>query len=606
MLVRVCPSVGARITRFALALLLVTACAPGPDPTTVPSTGTPTTPSSKVDTAPCNRAVGSAAQLTALDEAPPPPDAPGAAPPGAKLNAGRRPTTPVNPDAVIPEQPVGPTVLPAPGAQDPGEPRAVVPLTATRAVGRSSQIAEPEVAVKGDLMLLTWNWGAAQSLDGGTSLTYLDPFAEFDGTTTDDGFCCDQLAHYDPEHDLWLWVLQYSRAPGQSGNNRVRIATATGDEAFRERRFSYWDVTAQEAGFDDGIWLDQTKLGTTDGYLYLSINAYAARPPDGTGQFQAAIVYRIALDQLAAGEAVTPVCFTTSDQLDAFDRPLFAPYPVRDATDTMYLAAHHDTTVLGVWRWPDDAASPTYHRVRDFDTDGRPIGFPLELERVVDDGSTVLQKKFTCERTDPSAPAASPTMAPGRVQPSDWCRRSDDRLSSGWLADGHLGFAWNVTQDSGTGAGWPYPYVWVILIDESRVTACELGECVLAYPHIRNGTVAFQHGRIAPNSRGDLGGMVLMGGGASPLSCVAIVRDRDAPAETSWDAMLVERSDVEPLTPTSGDYLGVWPDGGNDRTWTGTCMTLEANATLEPRRPATVQLTQFGRRADAPQPDDAR
>ena len=596
----------AGIVRLILIVAVIGSCSPAPSPTPARPSVQPSPAAADVETTPCNQDVGATAQLQAFDEPPEPPDAPGAGPPpSTQLNPGRKPTTPVDADAVIPEQPVGATVLLPPGAQDPGDPRAVVAYAPPRSLGPSSQIAEPEVAVNGDLMLLTWNWGAAQSFDGGATIpVYLDPFAEFEGVSTDDGFCCDQLAHHVPApYDMWLWILQYKRVDGRGGNNRVRLAVAKGDAAFRERRFSYWDITAQQAGFEDGIWFDQTKLGTTDRYLYLSINAFAPRAPDGDGSFRAAVVHRISLEQLAAGGAVTPECFSTSDQVDAFGRPLFGPYPVRNATDTMYLATHHDASTLGVWRWPDESSTPTYHLVRDFDANGRPLRYPLAFEQFVDDdGATRLRSKFSCERGDPAIPALPAPSPAGAVARSDWCRRSDDRLSSGWLAEGRLGFAWNVSQDTEAGGIWRYPWVWAIVIDETKLTDCGLGGCILDYPHIRNEGVAFQHARIAPNARGDLGGVVMMGGGASALSCVAVVRDRGATETASWDALLVERSDLEPLQPTSGDYLGIWPDGGNDLTWSGTCMTLEPGGNLRPQRPATVHVTRFGRAADGVSP----
>lgn len=563
---------------FGLAALAA-ACASAPPATLspAPTSGDPTpqpdgTRSTAIDTQPCRLAEARSAELRAYEDPPQRPDVPGAQPtPPIVLNPGRKPPTPDDPDGVVvTDDDLGPTVLLPPGAHDPDAEDPVVlfqqPLTIRGAP--ASEIAEPEVAVSGESMLITWNWGAAQSFDGGRTASYLNPHLEM--TPADDGFCCDQLAEHVPSHDLWIWVLQYLRVETPGGNNRIRLAAARGDAAFAARQFDYWDVTAQQAGFGDGIWLDQPKLGVTERHLYLSINAFHPKEPHGDGQFVAALVMRLPLAELAAGSELQPVCFTTTDQLDAWGQPLFGPYPVRRAADTMYLASHFSRSTLAVWRWPDDAAAPTLQQVSDADEAGRPKSYPRA-------------PLYSCQREGSNNPVMS-----------DWCTRSDDRLHSGWLHGGELGFAWNVSQDASTGK--PFPFVWVLILSEERLSSCAAGQCVLAYPHIWHSQTAFQYGTVAPNSRGDLGAVAVWGGGRSYMGCAVLVRDRATPPERGWDLASVAASDTDSRRPASGDYLGITSAGGND-SWTASCMTLSAAGG---DNYAEIHAASFGRRSDQP------
>ncbi|CAN5195772.1 hypothetical protein BH24CHL7_BH24CHL7_16080 [soil metagenome] len=557
-----------RLWRVAGALVIA-GCAAAP-PVTLPPSDPHTLPpatasSTEVETAPCNQSTGGDVALEAYSEPPERPTAPGAqSPPPVPLNIGRKPPTPEDPDAVVPDDPgLGPSMLPAPGAEDPVTPESLILYQPpqTLAGAPTSQIAEPEVAVHGQNMMVTWNWGAAQSLDGGRTMQYLDPFR--DVPPADDGFCCDQLVEHVPDQDLWLWVLQYLRVETQTGNNRVRLAVARGDDAFARRQFKYWDFTAQDAGLADSIWFDQPKLGLTERHLFLSINAFNPKEPFADGRFRAAVILRIDLDQLANGQEVTPTCLTTTS---------FGPYPVRHARDTMYLAAHTSASVLGVWRWPDDAGSPTFHRVRDVNDQGQPVAYPLRTE------------PYSCQRTGAPSEAAS-----------DWCARSDDRLHSGWLAGSNLGFAWNVPADPS--ASRPYPYVWAVMLDEAALTACEAGQCVVEYPHIWSPDLAFQYATIMANERGDLGGVVLWGGGQYRLGCAVLLRDQFTAQEVGFDVLSVAASDMDTVRPETGDYLAVTPDSPTASTWAASCMTLSR---ARGEHPTAVHVARFGRAQDRP------
>jgi hypothetical protein len=513
-----------------------------------------------------------------------PEDIPGAqGPEEDELNDGDIPPVPVHDGGSV--QGAGTTpaspVLP-PAAQGQGSPTDLVTYgePTTHPKGEREQLAEPSVTAHGDRVLMTWNTQAAVSGDGGKDFDYFKLGSLGSFRTADGGYCCDQLTQYVPAYDLWIWVLQYWPSETAPGNNRIRIAIAKGDAAFDARRFSFWDLTAQMAGYPDGIWFDQPKLGVSDRHAFLSINAFTPRTPTVKPVFQAAVVFRIPLDQLAASTSIAPLAFTTASQRNPFGTPLPSVRPAQVTKGTMYLGTHYDTATLGVWSWPDDRQSPSFHRVLDVDAAGSALHYPIPFE--VKDGKNV-SVPFSCRRSGAADPAAS-----------DWCNRGDSRVISAWLGPQGLGFAWNVGQDPSR--DWAYPSVWVELIDPAKIDACDSGQCVLGNPIIRNAGFAFQYGTIAPDARGDLGGVVLYGGGNENLSCAVIVHDANTAAAHYWDVGSIATSDMDPPKPISGDYLGVSVDGRSGTSWVAGCMTLRRAMSS----PTAVHFVRFGRRVDEP------
>jgi len=82
----------------------------------------------------------------------------------------------------------------------PPTPRIINSDTDIVSIGVSTGIVnEPTVSQNGDLVFLTWNWGTARSINGGTSFTFTDPFSDF-------FMCCDQDSIYSPAHDIFCLV----------------------------------------------------------------------------------------------------------------------------------------------------------------------------------------------------------------------------------------------------------------------------------------------------------------------------------------------------------------------------------------------------------------
>ena len=87
-------------------------------------------------------------------------------------------------------------------------------LTAPGAQDTASSVDEPSVAMNGQTVFYTGNWYAAVSSDAGKTFSFINPasaFQPFDPPGS--SFCCDQVVHYIPSIDTFVWLLQYGPSP---------------------------------------------------------------------------------------------------------------------------------------------------------------------------------------------------------------------------------------------------------------------------------------------------------------------------------------------------------------------------------------------------------
>ena len=555
-------SAPARALLLVLAIVAVGCGTQAPPTNGLPQVPTPqapqTQPAGGTELAACPIVPAhDAAAASYLSKPPEPNDIPGAGEPDEEeMNEGEKPPTPPDPSGIVDaDAGLPPAAIKPPAAQGQELPTDVVLYRQPASVTNVSPIAEPNIASAGSATLMTWNWGAARSFDGGTTLQYMNPYKDLSDSTVaapDGGFCCDQLAHHDDARNLWIWVLQYRTAEEHHrGNNRIRIAVAHGNEAFT----NYWDLRSTGSGGlpSDG-WYDQPKIGTTGGHLFLAINVFGPDSPlNGKPPFLADIVYRLDLDDLANGSDTQPDCFTTSGQPDASKTPIWGVVPVRQAIDTMFLGAHFSLSTLAVWRWPDSDTQPTI-RYAPAQANGKPESYPAT-------------SKYSCLRTGVTDPD------------TDWCARASDEITTAWLSGASLGFAWTAAPDPAN--GWPYPSVWANVIDTTRLDGCIVGGCVVQTPKMRSPTLAFEYAAIAPNSTGELGASVLYGGAAQRESCAVGILGSSG-STPNWQLTSVATSDREPDQPVAGDYQGIWPASGG-ATWAAACMLLNSAGTATGR-----------------------
>jgi hypothetical protein len=575
----------ARSTKLIFALLIAAlfSCTPDQPQTFPPARPTisarapaATAAAVEVETSPCSAVATNSVQFAA--SAQPPDVAPGAGEEVEDVDQGEPEPIPVDPEGrpfEVGELPLAPP----PGAQDEPQQDDVAvfgsPKTILLPFPQTYMTAEPNVAVKGNRVFMTWNRMAATSSDLGVGHQYLFPIGtnQSSGDITAGGFCCDQLAHYVERYDLWLWILQYEPA---NNRNWIRLAVAHGQEGFDKHIYDEIDFTPQDAGLPTGLTYDQAKIGTSSENLFVSINVV-----NTDNKVKSSVVIRVPLAQLANSEPIRPTCLHPKDPQGTTKDSLM---PVRLAGDTMYLATHINSTTLAVWRWPDSQSRPTYQLVRQPAANGGYVSYPGHW---VPEGDSWRAIDYSCPRTNAAAS-------------TDWCSRpgrgggsaNDERITTGWLANGRIGFAWNARQDPEH--GFPYPWVWSIVIDESRLANCAAGGCIVEYPYLALDNTAVQYPAIAPNAAGDLGGVVLLGGGELDLTCSVIVHDSLTDPASRWDRWNAVESNRAP-GETSGDYLGIWPNGGNDRSWTAGCMTMTTGAA-----PVAVHFVRFGRKFNEP------
>ena len=139
---------------------------------------------------------------------------------------------------------------------------------------------EPSVAENGQTIMTTGNFWMSLSEDGGSTFTTVNPTTIFPEDYG--GFCCDQVLTYVPQHDLFVWLLQYSSS---GGRNAIRIAVQTTDvvRSSNGTAWTYWDFTNNT--FASSGALDYNDMSFGDSFLYWSssvgggANRYVVRVP---------------------------------------------------------------------------------------------------------------------------------------------------------------------------------------------------------------------------------------------------------------------------------------------------------------------------------------
>jgi hypothetical protein len=486
-----------------------------------------------------------------------------------------------------PNEGVGPTEYAAPGAKEaqlssipPTRPAALGDLVvftntmAYRGVPKNpvDAVTEPTVAMNGKRVLLTWNWGAAASQDGGRTFPQLlDPNKLEKRPGSDEllSFCCDQLAYHVPSTgsrpELWFWVVQSNHETREHEARRdqvVRLQWLVGKGPFDLTTFSALDYSARSlSGLPDDYWLDQPRIAATQEHVFIAVNMYDS---SGRDDYQASYVIRLSAADLASGwqPPQEEILKVGSRKSGAAGLVGFSS----GATDTMYFAGPFSRSRLRVWKWPDDSKHPDGHTLVKHEADGR-------------------QRDYDCRRKVPGARRTVPRAT------VNWCGRDANggRVLTGWVAKGIVGFAWNAPANPE--AGFRYPYVHVVQLDEGSL---ELHD----EPSILLNHTAVNYAALVPNGRGEIGGVVLLGGGDSYEKCAAVTRDpRADDRSVGWARKVVDASDGAPQKP-SGDYLGATTTTPGGNVWAATCMTFHGHD--HGPHPAEVRFATFGRAEDRP------
>jgi len=401
-----------------------------------------------------------------------------------------------------------------------------------------SSTDEPSVSYVGDTVFMTGNWWAARSLDGGSEFDYISPYSAFPSSYG--GFCCDQTTYYDPHYNITIWQLQY--VTDGNSNNAERIAVAQGEPGLQNLSFYYYDFTPQQVGYASGFWADYPEISASYENLFLAYNVY-----DSGGNYAGSVINRIALASLAQCCA--------GFNYGAYSNTGGTYAPAQGAYNTMYLMQHVDTDTLRLWTWADSAGSAS----------------TLDINH-----TSYAQNAHVC--TSPDGHNA--------------CGRDDSRPKGGWVANGVIGFFWDASQGSQGFGTFPYPYVFVVRINESS-------KALIDQPYIWNNGTSWQYPSVSVNARGHLGWSLVYGagGGGYPSSVAGLWDD------IGTGYVFADSSAAAPNDNRWGDYTTVRTHSGwyNGYTFamanyviTGACAG-SGNSCANVR----IRFSHFGRERDS-------
>jgi hypothetical protein len=160
---------------------------------------------------------------------------------------------------------------------------------------------DPSGASMGNVVLASGNTYASLSTDGGRTFIQLEPTKIFPNRDAarnliDGGLCCDQIVHYIPSIDRFVWLMQFNRGP--TGPNRLRIAVASPQDIIDSNgtAWTFWDLTSTSFGLGNNSSLDYPDIGFGDTFLYISVNVLGFR--------ETLTVVRIPLSDLKNGQTI--------------------------------------------------------------------------------------------------------------------------------------------------------------------------------------------------------------------------------------------------------------------------------------------------------------
>lgn len=385
-----------------------------------------------------------------------------------------------------------------------------LPTSATG--GQTSTVGEPTLGNNGSQIFYAGNWYAARSLDNASSWAYINPYAAF--PSADGGiFCCDQTLIYDPTRDLTIWLLQYEK---RNNTNTLRVAIKKGTgggicDFYHDLRPG--DVNAAWST----EWFDYNSAALSNNYLYITTNSFG----DATTGWRRSVVFRINLDNLAGGGALSYNYFSTTA-----NGSLRCTQGAREA---MYFGSHNGPSQLRVFTWPESSTSVTYNDVN------------------------------VTPWTSGSYSAPGPD---GR----NWLTRTDDRITGAFLSNGVIGFLWTANSQ----AARPLPYVRAVRIDAQS-------KALISEPDIWSSSFAYAYPDGCASDSGVVGITLFRGGGpVYPTHVVGIW----LPLLNTWQLADTKAGTSGPDDGKWGDYLTCRRHAPDGQTFIASGYTLQGGALL--------------------------
>jgi hypothetical protein len=399
---------------------------------------------------------------------------------------------------------------------------AVLRLPADATAAGTSFVGEPSLGIHDRQILFTGNWYVARSVDRGATWEGFDP-GDYFPHNPPTRFCCDQSVLYVPEHDVFVWLLQYKRS---AQNNTLRIAVKRGSTPLDEGEWFTWDLSPTDV--DEGWtkeWFDYNHLAATDRHLFIGSNVFGLGGKD---------VFRSVVIRISFAALSRSIDHDDSLELSFLAESDSGPFRCTlGARGTMYIAGQRDTQSLRIFAWPDEDDHPTVREIA--------------VSEWVDGFGGY------------SAPGPD-----GR----EWMTRTTDRITAAWVAKGHVGFMWSVDRIDDRR---PFPYVRAAILDEQTFR-------VVAEPDIWAREHAYAWPDACPNSDGMVGITIFRGGGSFyPSHAIGVLDD----ATTTWALSDTIDGTSGPSDKTWGDYLTCRAQSPDGSAWIAAGYTLQGGASVD-------------------------
>ena len=281
-------------------------------------------------------------------------------PPQGDENESLPPTPEGTPRFLNPKTPTGAAVQDPQIASYPGTAKGSASVgfvinTQTNGVNQQNFPPDPSAAGSGsssNVVVATGNLYVKYSINNGKNFTTISNLSTVFGDQPGGGYCCDQVIHYIPSIDLFVWLIQTNQKTDAKGNvtapNAERVAWAKPSDIVSNfnTAWTWFDVTSTFLGLGNDP-LDYPDLSTSDGFLYMSTDDTAKG---------GLVVSRISYADLQK-PAGSNVSWNFTDPTKG--TAAAASHLTQNARGTMYWGGHNTTSQMRVFRWPD--SSGTYN-----------------------------------------------------------------------------------------------------------------------------------------------------------------------------------------------------------------------------------------------------
>jgi hypothetical protein len=372
---------------------------------------------------------------------------------------------------------------------------------------------EPSVANNGQIIFYVGNFYAARSTDAGNTFKfYPDPVK-----------ATDQLVIYDNIHHIFIWYQQ--GFPDNFGKNKVYINIS-------HDALNWWTYVIDSSTLFGPSWKDKKidfpHLALTKNSLYYASNIM--EPTGAVNNNNRTFIAKISLDDLANGRNPS-FSYYFSDSLFNFT-------PVQGATDTMYWATHISNQRMAIYKWNDSEPASKVIKTESDIPSWTPSGIA-----------------YSCPTSD-----------------NDYCSNADDRITTGWISDGKVGWMWNV--DKGGGFKWPYVNSAIFQADNMSY---------LGRPLIWSNDFALLYPFIAVDQNGNLGLVVSFGGNkTNPSIGVAYVANHYDTVPPWPIVPVVFGGKPEPFSNQWGDFITIQPykTNSNESKFIASGFTIEGTGNM--------------------------